>query len=321
MVSTFPLRATLISACLLAATFVLVLVFCGSRGPAVGRVLWEIRLPEAITALLAGGALGLSGLLMQTVLKNSLADPFMLGVAGGASLGAVLAAALAGAWLWSPSALPLRAAAALAFGYIAARLLFRVCGGAAYSLLLGGIVLNMLCAASARVLTSWLSPSQVSFVTSFLMGYIPTPPLWAASLLAIPSAAVFARFSGSSRALDLLLTSDDEASSLGLDVGKLRRVALYWATFAASCVVCFTGLLGFVGLLAPHAAAILGARRHDSKLVLSFLMGALFLLAAHGFTKAVSGVVPVPVGAATTLAGVPFFVWLLARAGRGQQGC
>lgn len=301
--------------CGLGAALFLGLPGGGSAPGLWGRVLWSIRIPEALAALLAGGALGLSGLIFQLILRNGLADPYVLGVAGGASLGSVLAVLLLGS---APVGflVSAKAAAAFAGGLLTLLALLRLAGAGPETLLLAGVVANTAFAAAARVLAQWLSPTQVAQVTAFLVGFVPTPALWEPLLLAAPVLYALVRFAGRGRGLDLLLLSDDEASSLGAPVASLRREALVVATLLASATVSLCGMLGFVGLLVPHAARFLAGFRHRALVPASFLLGAGFLLLAHGASKLLSDALFVPVGVYTSLVGAPAFIWLLVRESR-----
>ncbi len=278
-------------------------------------ILWGVRVPEALTAALVGGSLGLAGLLFQLVLRNGLADPYVLGVAGGSTFGAVLATlALGGAA--TAFGLPMTALAAFAGGLATLFGLLRISSGKVTALLLGGVVANTAFAAGARVLTAWLSPSQLAWVTAFLVGFIPTPPLWAPLLLAPPALYTLARFAARGRGLDLLLLSDDEASSLGLAVGRMRTEALVLATLLSASAVALCGMIGFVGLVVPHVARLAAGRRHRVLVPASFLLGAAFLLAAHALGKVLSGTWFLPVGVYTSLVGAPVFLVLLVRTQR-----
>ncbi len=292
----------------------------GASGAAVfsSRIFWQIRVPEAATAFLVGGVLGLSGLLFQLVLRNPLADPYVLGVAGGSTFGAVAVILLAGsaaAWI----GLPLRGAAAFGVGLATLFFLLRLAGGRAESVLLGGVIVNTAFAAGARILTVWLSPEQLSYVTAFLIGFIPTPPLWEPLLLLPPCVYVLVRFMARGRGLDLLLFSDDEARSLGLDVSSVRREALFLATLLSAAAVTLAGMIGFVGLLVPHGARWLAGHRHRALVPLSFLMGAAFLLGAQALAKVMASSFLLPVGTYTSMVGVPAFLALLIKRARGRR--
>lgn len=287
------------------------------HGPERGAILLWVRAPEAFTAMAVGMALGLSGLLLQTALRNPLADPFVVGVAGGASLGAVVVSLLVGTGLSAGFLLGLRAGAAFLAGGLTLVALLAGAGGRISALLLGGVVVNVVCGAAARLLALWISPGQVISVTAFLSGLIPTPPLWAPLALWALASWGFLRFAAGGGSLDLLLLSEPEAASLGLDVKRFRFEVLATATVLAAASVSLTGIIGFVGLIAPHVARLLGIRRHRILVMASALAGSAFLMLAYLLTKLASGRFFLPVGVTTALVGAPAFLFLLLR--RGEE--
>jgi iron complex transport system permease protein len=300
----------------LAFLLVLACLFGGlPSGPERGALILWVRIPETLTALSVGMALGLSGLLLQTVLRNPLADPFVVGIAGGAALGAVTVSLLAGSGLALGWLLGLRAGSAFFVGYLALAALIAGARGRISVLLLGGVVVNTVCGSAARLLALWISPGQLASVTSFLVGFIPAPPLWAPLLLGTLVLWGILRFGTAGGSLDLMLLSEGEALSLGLNVRRFRAEVLVTATFLAAASVALTGVIGFVGLVSPHAARLLGVRRHRSLVVASALAGGIFLLGAHLVCKLASGHLAMPVGVATTLVGAPAFLTLLLRRG------
>lgn len=282
-----------------------------------GRILWSVRLPEAGVAALVGGGLGLSGLIFQLVLRNALADPYVLGVAGGSTFGAVLTTLVMGSAA-EALGLPARAVAAFAAGLLTLVILMRLSSGKPATLILGGVVANTAFAAASRILTVWFSPGQLAYVTTFLVGFIPTPPPWAPLLLLVPVVYALGRFMSRGRGLDLLLLSDDEASALGLAVGRVRREALVLATLLASSAVALCGMIGFVGLVVPHVARLTAGHRHRVLVPSSFLLGAAFLLLAHAVGKVLAGSWLLPVGVYTSLVGAPVFLYLLVRSARRE---
>lgn len=310
------IRALAFSAAAAAAALAGVL-FLNLPGEAPAAVLWKVRLPEALAALVVGGALALSGLLFQLILRNALADPYVLGVAGGAAFASVVTSLLLGAAAPFFLGFSLQAAAAFGGGMATLLLLLRASEGGTGRLLLAGVVANTAFAAGARLAAAFLAPQRIPSVTALLVGYIPTPPLPIPLVLALPVAVTLARFVKQGRGLDLLLLSDDEAESLGLAVAARRREALILAALLASMAVAVAGMIGFVGLLVPHAARMLAGRRHKVLVPASTLLGAAFLLAALLLSKVASGLWILPVGVYTSLVGAPAFLFLLWRdAGR-----
>ncbi len=274
------------------------------------KVLWDIRLPEALAAAGVGAALGLSGLLFQLALRNALADPYVMGVAGGSTFGAVTALVILGE-TGRVFALPMRAAAAFLSGAGTLALLRKASKGRVVALLLGGVVANTAFAAGARVLATLLSPGQTAQVTVFLLGYIPTPSWWEPALLVGVAAIIGAWAVHKSHTLDIMLLSDEEAWSLGVDVARARSRIMLLGTFLAAAAVTISGMIGFVGLLVPHAARAMAGHRHRTLAPLSCLLGAALLLFAHAGAKALAPWILLPVGAYTSLLGAPAFLWLM----------
>ncbi len=279
------------------------------------RILLDVRLPEALAATGAGAALGLSGLLFQLALRNTLADPYIMGVAGGAAFGSTAALLLMGEAA-SSLVLPARAAAAVASGMATLYVMRKASGGRVAALLLGGVIANTAFAAGARLLAALLSPGQTAQVTVFLLGYIPAPPWWEPSILiAFASAAVFWAV-WRSPTLDLLLIGDEEAFSLGADVRSERWRIMVLGTLLAAAAVTISGMIGFVGLLVPHAARMLSGHRHRTLAPLSAILGAALLLFAHAASKELAPWLLLPVGAYTSILGAPAFIWLMVRRNR-----
>lgn len=281
----------------------------------VGRIIWLVRFPEALTALVVGGSLGISGLLFQLVLRNDLADPYVLGVAGGGTFSAVMVILMAGGTSLI-CGLSVRGVAAFVGGLLTLVFLMKLSRGRPTVLLLGGVVANTAFAAASRLVTVLFSPTQLARVTAYLVGFIPTPPLWVPVVLAVPVLFSLVRFWSSGRGLDLLLLSDDEASSLGLAVRKVRREALVLATLLACLAVSICGMIGFVGLVVPHVAKLLAGHRHRVLVPVSFLIGAAFLLFAQAAGKFFAASLLLPVGVYTSLTGAPVFLFLLVKSVR-----
>ena len=282
------------------------------------RIIFGLRVPEALAAAGAGAALGLSGLLFQLSLRNNLADPYVMGVAGGSAFGSVSALLILGNGA-AAVILPARALCAFVSGMATLSILRRAARGRVVALLLGGVIANTAFAAAARVLAALLSPGQIAQVTVFLLGYVPTPPVWEPSLLLACVAILGAWAVYKSRTLDLLLLADDEALALGADVDRVRSRAMAAGTLLAAAAVTLCGMIGFIGLLIPHAARALSGHRHRTLVPLSCLLGAALLLFAHSGAKALAPWVLLPVGAYTSLLGAPAFLWLMVRANKASM--
>jgi iron complex transport system permease protein len=271
-------------------------------------VIWNLRAPRAFAAFACGGLLALAGALLQVLLRNALADPYVLGVSSGASLGALLALSLgAGAAAMNLSAFGGAVAAlVVVFG-----LTYRSGDWNVYRLLLTGVVLSA--GLSALIsLTLVLAPdAQVKGMLFWLMGDLSQTtsalPAWLI-LGALAALGVAASFQ-----LDLLALGDLKARSLGVAVGPLQLGVFAAAAVATVTAVVLGGAIGFIGLMAPHAIRLAGATSHRILLPLSALLGGTVLTLADTAARTAWAPQQLPVGIFTALLGVPAMLLLLSR--------
>ncbi len=278
------------------------------RSGVVWDVVWELRAPRAFAAFACGGLLALAGALLQVLLRNPLADPYVLGISSGASLGALAAIAL------GLSALSINAAAfsgALAAIVLLFVLSYRRGGWNMYRVLLTGVVLSARLAALIS-LTLLLAPqAQVKGMLYWLMGDLSHAdnPLGAwlvlVALLAV-SCAIAVK-------LDLLALGEVKSRSLGLHVGALQALVFVCAALATVAAVLLGGAVGFVGLMVPHAVRLMGVTRHRPLLPLAVLLGGAMLTAADTAARMLWAPQQLPVGVLTALLGVPVMLVLLGR--------
>jgi iron complex transport system permease protein len=271
-------------------------------------VIWKVRAPRVFAAFACGGLLALAGTLLQVLLRNALADPYVLGVSSGASLGALLALALgAGAAAMSVAAFVGAAAAiVIVFG-----LTYRSGDWNVYRLLLTGVVLSA--GLSALIsLTLVLAPdAQVRGMLFWLMGDLSqvtsSVPGWIV-LLALTVSAV-----GLAMQLDLLTLGELKSRSLGLAVVPLQIAVFGAAAVATVTAVVLAGAIGFIGLIAPHAIRLAGVSQHRALLPLAVLLGGSLLTIADTAARTVWAPQQLPAGIFTALIGVPAMLLLLAR--------
>ena len=272
----------------------------------------SLRLPRAILALLVGGALGLSGAGLQALVRNPLADPFLLGLSGGAGLGAVAAIALHAGGPW---ALPL---AAFAGALVAMALVYRLAlvAGAALdprTLILAGVAVGAFASAVTTALVSLSDAAQLRNAFLWLWGGL-SGASWDTVLVAcvyfpLPIAVLLT----AARPLDLLALGEEPAGYLGADVAPLKRRVYVAASLLTAAAVAVSGVIGFVGLIVPHAMRALWGHRHRTLLPASFLAGGTLLLAADTVARVAVAPRELPVGIVTALVGVPVFALLLRR--------
>ncbi len=284
-----------------------------SRAPAA-RVVLELRLPRALLGALVGGALSSSGVAFQALLRNPLADPYILGVSGGAAVGALSAALLlpADASLPLPLCAFLGAALAASGVFLLAR---RRSGVSRERLILMGVVVGAFLNAIIMMMVALSPPGRVPGAIYWLMGDLSLGTLGRVGLLAPYVAAGAVVLFLLSRGLDLLLLGDEAAFQTGLPVERVKTAVYLTASLLAGTVVAVSGLISFVGLIVPHGARVLVGSGHRRLLPAAFLLGGTFLVAADVLARTVSASGELPVGAVTALAGAPFFLYLLRRNG------
>ena len=294
-------------------------------GFAAPDIVRQIRLPRVLAGFGGGAALALAGALMQLLTRNALADPYVLGVSGGASVGA-LAAMLAGAsggwWMeWGIAA----GAALGAFGATALLLAlsWRVLGRsgistaqeAPVSLLLIGVMLGAAASAIVAALLALAPEARLRGMVFWLLGDLNGATQWQSVWVALAAALALAW--PSSHQLDWLARGDAWAATLGVPVARRRRQALVAAALATGGAVATAGAIGFVGLVAPHAMRLLGARRAPLLLPASALAGGSFVVVADALARTLVAPLQLPVGVLAAAIGVPSFLALLLHGPRG----
>ena len=310
-----PLSGTRLAwfAAALVATTVAVLVLSlliGSAGLDL-ELIRALRAPRVAAAAGVGALLALSGLAMQALLRNPLADPYVLGTSGGAAVGALLALML-GVAMALGAAIGALAAGALLM--LLARRALAASDDASPRLILAGAMLAAVFGALATLLLTLTPDQRLRGAIFWLVGDLSGASDGGVSLAA---AAVFAAwFAWRERARDRLLLGSVAAHLLGEPVRRLRFELLLGASLAASLAVASAGAIGFVGLVVPHALRLAGVQRTRDLALLSPLGGAALVAAADLLSRTVALPIELPVGAVMALVGAPVFVWFLVRGGR-----
>ncbi|MBV8882077.1 MAG: iron chelate uptake ABC transporter family permease subunit [Planctomycetaceae bacterium] len=273
------------------------------------------RLGRGVLAFSVGAALGASGVVFQGLFRNGLADPFVVGVSGGAALGAVVSAVFGlGFSIIALASSTVTAfvgglgAAFLAYGLARVRGRVSVAG-----LLLAGSALSSFFGAIVSILLLYGNQNW-SEIISWLMGNLGRPDPWDRALVLAPclvaSVAVMALHA---RDLNLLLLGEEQARQLGVDAERTKIALLGAGALAASAAVATCGMIGFVGLIVPHVARRLVGPDHRTLLPVALLAGGALLALADAVARVISTQMPLPIGAVTALAGAPFFVYILRR--------
>ena len=274
----------------------------------VHDVIWQLRLPRALAAFACGGLLSLAGVLLQVLLRNPLADPYILGISGGAALGTLLAM-VAGAAAAAVNGAAF--AGALAAIMIVLSVGFRARDANVYRLLLTGVVLSSGFAALVSLILSLAPAGQLKGMLFWLMGdlgFAGSPvAAWTVLLGATSITTVFAM------RLDLLALGETKALSLGVPARGLQLIIFLIAAAATVAAVDLAGTIGFVGLMVPHAVRLFGFVQHRLLIPFAVLAGGSFLVLADTAARTLWAPQQLPVGVLTALFGVPAMLWLLGR--------
>lgn len=280
---------------------------------AMSLILFEIRLPRVLLSALVGGTLAVVGVVLQALLRNPLADPFVLGISSGAALGAGLAILLGvGTTLWAFSSLPLFA---FAGGLLTLFLLYRMAKTddrlPMTVLLLAGVILNAVFSACLMFLTSIMDPSRSFGMLTWLMGTLTAPTYQALGMLALYFAAGCLALIRLAGPLNVLSMGEQTARSLGVNVEGVKKQVFVVSALMTGAVVSISGMIGFIGMLIPHAVRMVMGPDHRRLLPASCLTGAMFLMIADTVSRTIMAPAEIPVGIVTALGGGPFFLYLL----------
>jgi len=284
----------------------------GSGDATAAVIVRELRLPRALLAFLVGGSLALTGAALQALVRNPLADPYLLGLSGGAGLGAVAAIMLEFGSAWS---VPI---AALAGALLAIILVYRlaIVSGAVLDtriLLLAGVVVGAFASSLMGAIIALSPAQQVRNAFLWILGGFDGAS-WQAlaifSAYAVVPIAVIYRYN---RPLDLMALGEEPAQFLGADIERLKRILYISASLLTAAAVSVSGVIGFVGLVVPHAIRLVWGHLHRSLLPAAFLLGGTLLVLADAIARTAFAPLTLPVGVVTALIGVPVFVVLVRK--------
>lgn len=281
-------------------------------------ILFDVRVPRVLLAALLGGALTVAGVVFQALLRNPLADPYVLGVSGGASIGGVVAVllGLGGAVGWAGFGVP-----ALAFlGALGALLLIERIASvdgrlSVYTILLTGAIFNAFSASLIFFIQSVASLEQLHAIVFYLMGRVPSRGYAFLGLYALAIALIVGGLLATCREYNALSLGEEGAQQVGVDVERLKRRTFVLGSLLTALAVSAAGLIGFVGLVVPHVLRLLLGPDHRLLVPAAFLGGAAFLVLADLAARLLIAPNELPVGVVTALIGGPFFLYLLRRRG------
>lgn len=288
-----------------------------AASPIDQAIVWDLRLPRVVLAALVGAMLAAGGTSYQGVLRNSLADPFLLGVAAGAGLGATVAIVTGhGGGIVLPAAAFVGAILAVTLTYLVA-----AAGGAqatGYAILLAGVAI----AAMLTAIQTYLQQrhtEEIRQIYNWILGSFSVAS-WSDVRLVLPYAVLSAAvLLAHRRVLDVLRVGGDEASSLGIHPARSRLIIVAAATLGTAAAVSVSGLIGFVGIIVPHAVRLATSASYRVVLPVSMVCGAAFLVLADLAARTLESPTELPVGVVTAVAGAPFFLVVL-RSRRTRHG-
>jgi iron complex transport system permease protein len=280
--------------------------------PTDSAIVWQLRAPRVVLGLLVGGMLAIAGGSYQGVFRNPLVDPYLLGVAAGAGLGATIAIAYGGSAVGSYDLLPVAAFAGAALGVALAYVLGSAGAGgrSPAALVLAGVtIVSFLTAIQTFVQQQHANSLEQIF--DWILGRLSTAGWHDVALVApyvLVSSAVLLLHR---RLLDVLAVGDDEASTLGIDVKRVRLLVVVFATIGTSAAVAVSGLIGFVGIIVPHFVRLAIGSSYRIVLPLSLLVGAGFLVLCDVLARTILSPQEIPIGVITAFFGAPFFAIVL----------
>lgn len=280
--------------------------------PLQSTIVWQFRAPRMVLGLLAGAMLAVAGGAYQGVFRNPLADPYLLGVAAGAGLGATFAIIDIGNANATPTWTPLLAF----FGAMAAVTVTWLIGGRSVrsnvaTLILAGVAVASLLTSAQTFLQQQSSAGSITRVYLWLLGSLASAS-WSSVWLVFPYVIVcIAICVVAGRALDVMSVGEDESRSLGVPVARIRFVVIAASSLGTAAIVSAVGLIGFVGIIVPHIVRLLVGTSYRRILPISVLFGAMFLVFADTIARTVIAPSELPLGVVTALVGAPVFVLIL----------
>lgn len=282
----------------------------GAQGAGVsGEIIWRLRFPRVLLAGLVGATLSLGGMVFQAILRNPLAEPYILGVSGGSAIGAIAGILLGlarfpGVWLCAFSG----SLAALAVLFFMARgqVMFR-----ANTLLLSGVMVNAFCAAVIMFLVSLAQDSRLHNIIFWMMGDLAAATMDMVAILAVTALPCFLIIFARSHAMNLMTLGNDMARSMGVNIQAATVLLLVVTSLMISATVSYCGLVGFVGLVMPHMMRLLLGPDHRLLAPAAVLGGAAFMIVCDVLARTLPAQGEMPVGVITAIIGAPVFIFLL----------
>lgn len=278
-------------------------------------ILFNLRLPRILLALVVGGSLAVTGGIFQTILKNPLADPYLLGISSGAALGVIIS-------IFSgininiygfTSTTFMAFTGALLILFIVYRLSRVNNKISPQTMLMMGVMVNAVIFAIIMFLTSVVNANQMFKIFFWLLGYLSSPDYVSLTVISLLSLAGMVIILYHARLLNVLTLDDDTAQSLGINLESVRRRIFIAGALLITAGVSVCGPIGFIGIMVPHAVRLLIGNDYRLTIPVSFVGGGILLMAADAIARSIISPAEIPVGIITSLAGAPFFIYLMRR--------
>lgn len=288
------------------------LLVTGTENTVARVILWDIRFPRIMMGLFVGASLAMTGAALQALVRNPLADPYVLGVSSGAALGATMGLAFGLGSFAGGVGVPLSA-------FVGAALTILIVYGIAASqgrlpvqtLLLAGVIVNAVCSALMMFANSIVNPASLYRVVVWLMGTLSAPSFTALVGMGFCTVGAMVLLLRQSHELNLIAVGEDVATSLGVKTVRIQRTVFLVSALLTGAVVSVSGMIGFVGMVVPHIVRMLCGADHRLLLPVSALGGGMLLMVADTLARTVVAPDEIPVGVITALIGGPFFIYLL----------
>jgi iron complex transport system permease protein len=275
-------------------------------------ILWDIRFPRIMMGMFIGASLAMTGAALQALVRNPLADPYVLGVSSGAALGATMGLALGLGGFAAGIGVPL---AAFVGGAVTMMMVYGIASAQGrlpvQTLLLAGVIVNAVCSALMMFVNSILNPASLYRVVVWLMGTLGAPSLTALVGMGCCAGIAMVLLLRRSRELNVIAMGEDTALSLGVEVVHVQRFVFFLTALLTGAVVSVSGMIGFVGMVVPHVVRMIWGADHRFVLPLSALGGGMLLMVADTVARTIVAPEEIPVGVITALIGGPFFIYLL----------
>lgn len=280
-------------------------------------IIWKIRLPRVIMGLVIGAGLALCGVVMQAIVQNPLADPFLLGISSGGYLGATIFIILGGTTVGILSGVGLTIMAFLGALGASVAVLFLAAFKSKMTttkLILSGTIINAACSAAANFIIAISgTESTITRITYWTMGSLSSSK-WESLLIPFFATLIcFIFFLTQYRPLNAMLQGDETAITLGINIHFYRKLYIVVVALLTGILVSTCGIIGFVGLIIPHIARALTGANHRSLIIVSILLGAIFLMGVDAIARTIIENVELPIGIFTALVGAPFFAYIMIR--------